>query len=249
MRVFIGFDIREPLASTVAAKSLRRITGGQLEPEFLDIDKLRSQGLITRPSDERGGRDYDLVSNSPASTRFAFSRFLVPIICQTRYALFVDADVVFLRDPREMLPDPYTWEPPVRVVKHVHTPTQVTKMAEQAQIPYARKNWSSVMLFDCQHQANFRLSLRDVNERPGLYLHQFGWLHDSEIGELDPAWNWLVNETPRPENVGIAHFTNGGPFVPGWPGAPNDDLWREALQYGTNHRSSTWPERSGSQEQ
>lgn len=227
MRVFIGYDEREAEAAEVAAKTLRKVTRGEIEPEFLCAPKLAAQGLLTRVSDHRGGQDYDLLSNAPKSTRFAISRFLTPLLCQTGYALFVDCDMVFVRDPREMLREVKA-EHAVSVVKHNHVPTEQWKMVNQAQTAYPRKNWSSVMLFNCEHPANRRLSVRDVNERVGRELHAFYWLADDEIGALDPAWNWLVNVQDMPANLGIAHFTLGGPFTPGWHGAPTDHLWLAA---------------------
>lgn len=224
MRVFIGYDEREHEAARVAAKTLRQVTKGQIEPEFIMAPKLVDQGLLWRVSDHRGGQDYDLVSNAPKSTRFAISRFLTPLICQQGHALFLDCDMLFLEDPRNML-DEIDRQLPVHVVKHDHKPVEQFKMVNQVQTRYHRKNWSSVMLFNCEHPANRRLSLRDVNERPGRDLHAFYWLNDAEIGELSPRWNWLVNVQPKPENVAIAHFTLGGPFNEGWKSAPNDDLW------------------------
>lgn len=235
MRVFIGYDQREHLAAHVAYDSLRRVSGGDLHAELLDVRLLLARGLLTRVRDERGEREYDLVSNEHYSTRFNVSRFLVPILCQNGPALFVDCDVVFLRDPREMLefvngrPE---WA--VSVVRHSHEPVAATKMVGQQQRNYARKNWSSVMLFNCDHEANRRLSLWDVNNRHRDELHGFYWLHPFEIGALDPAWNWLVNEFERPDDAGIAHFTNGGPFLTNWPGAPNDDIWLKARDHMMN---------------
>lgn len=230
MRVFIGYDSREQSAADVCARTLRRVTNGRIEPEFLMIDKLEAQGLMRRVRDERGGQDYDITGNATASTRFKFSRFLVPILCQSGPALFLDCDMLFLEDPRRMLDEVDLLSAAVHVVKHDHRPIEQYKMVSQVQTTYPRKNWSSVMLFNCSHAANRRLSLRDVNERSGLDLHGFYWLHDSEIGELDPKWNWLVNVQPKPAQVGIAHFTLGGPFTPGWHGAPFDDLWLEAAK-------------------
>ena len=227
MKVYIGYDEREADAARVAAKTLLEVTDGALKPEFLCSSKLADQGLLTRISDHRNGQDYDLVSNAPKSTRFAVSRFLVPLLCQEEHALFVDCDVVFLRDPRDLL-----WQVnpahAVSVVQHVYTPKSATKMDGQANQPYPRKNWSSVMLFNCEHPANRRLSLRDVNERPGRDLHRFYWLADSEIGALTPEWNWLVGEQPKPQRPAIAHFTLGGPWIGGWAGAEHDDLWHAA---------------------
>lgn len=227
MKVYIGFDEREDEACRVARDSLLEVTNGELMPEFLSIGKLQAQGLLTRPIDQRG-HDYDLVSNAPQSTRFAVSRFLVPILCQQGPALFVDGDVVFREDPRQTLNETLFTVHAVHVVKHRHQPKDLYKMVNQVQNVYPRKNWSSVMLFNCDHPANRRLSLRDVNERPGRDLHAFYWLHDSEIGELDVRWNWLVGEQPEPVGGGIAHFTRGGPWLQGWVPAEHDDIWKEA---------------------
>ncbi len=222
LRIFIGYDEREEAAVRVALKSLHRVAP-DIEPELLCAAKLSDQGLLTRISDHRG-QDYDLVSNAPKSTRFAVSRFLAPILCQQGFCLFVDCDVVFREDPRIML---YRAEAnkAVHVVKHDYTPVDGMKMVGKTNQAYARKNWSSVMLFNCDHPANRRLSLRDVNERRGIDLHQFYWLADSEIGVLDARWNWLVNEQPGGYEGGIAHFTRGGPWLDGWEPAEHDDIW------------------------
>ncbi len=225
LRVFIGWDLREHEAATVAAKSLRRVTKGQIEPEFLNEHKLREQGLFWRKFDRRNGQGYDLISNETFSTDFKFTRFLSPLLTQDGFCLFVDCDVVFLRDPREMLQE-ITASHAVSVVKHVHKPSGALKMDGQEQKDYPRKNWSSVMLFNASHAANRRLSLRDINERTARRLHSFYWLHDSEIGGLLPRWNWLVDQQPRPDDLGIAHMTLGGPWLEGWQGGSFDDEWR-----------------------
>lgn len=229
MKVYIGHDSRELRAAHVAAKTLRETS--RIEAEFLHIGRLRETGLLHRPADRRGDgyAHYDVISNAAASTDFAFSRFLVPILCQGGFALFTDCDVVFLRDVHAMLKGIDTTKA-VHVVKHVYEVAETTKMDGQTQSAYARKNWSSCIVFNTDHPANRRLTLHDVNTRPGLWLHQFGWLHDDEIGALDPAWNWLVNVQPKPAHVGIAHFTLGGPFNDGWKGGPYDEIWTNAAR-------------------
>lgn len=230
MRVIIGYDASESEAARVAAKSLAEVTKGEITPEFLYAPKLRAQGLLTRPEDTRGHR-YDLVSNAPCSTEFSNSRFLAPILVDSGFALYVDCDVVFLEDPREMLTEVLT-TCAVNVVKHdTYVSMRGSKMNGEVQTAYSRKNWSSVMLFNCDHPANRRLSLWDVNHRPGRDLHQFYWLANGEIGDLDARWNWLVGEHPDPrfkDGGGIAHFTLGGPFTPNWRGAEHDDIWLKA---------------------
>lgn len=225
MQLYIGYDHREHAAYEVARKSLAACSS--LVPIPLNSELLAAKGLLRRPVDTRG-QVYDLPSNAPASTEFAISRFLVPILCQRGWALFTDCDVVFLADPRELLAqaDPGR---AVMVVQHEHDGAEGLKMDGCVQTQYRRKNWSSVMLFNCDHPANRRLSLQDVNERPGRDLHGFYWLADSEIGELPAAWNWLVGVQKKPAAPKIAHFTLGGPWIPGWSPALHDEVWLEVV--------------------
>lgn len=225
LKCYIGYDSSEAEAYRVAADTLRRTSG--LEAEALDSVALRERGLLYRPVDTRGDKRYDLISNAPASTDFAISRFLVPLLCQGGWALFTDCDVVYLRDVHDLLAvadERYA----VQVVKHNYTPSSDTKMNDEVQLRYARKNWSSVILVNASHRANRRLSLHDVNTRTGLWLHTFSWLHDSEIGELPAEWNCLVNEVPLPAKPALLHFTRGGPWIHGWQPAEHDELWLKA---------------------
>lgn len=226
MRVYIGYDEREHAAARVARRTLKATSA--IEPEFLERTALQSRGLLARSVDRRG-HSYDIISNSSASTDFSISRFLTPVLCQSGWALFTDCDVVFLRDVHKLL-DLADTQYAVQVVKHDYTPTGAMKMDSRPQAVYKRKNWSSVMLFNCDHPANRRLSLYDVNSRTGLYLHQFGWLHDNEIGDLPARWNWLVGEQPKPEAPAIAHFTLGGPWLSGWEPREHDEIWQNASE-------------------
>lgn len=224
-RVYIGFDQREAAAYAVAEKTLKKHSPCAVVTP-LKADRLAASGLLRRPQDRRG-LIYDILSNAPCSTEFAISRFLVPHLAQTGWALFVDADVVFLADVAELF-DQADQDKAVMVVKHNNGHVAGTKMDGQEQLLYPRKNWSSVVLWNCDHPANKRLSLQDVNDRPGRDLHAFYWLADSEIGSLTPDWNWLVGVQEEPLFPKLAHFTLGGPFLPGWKGAQHDDLWLRA---------------------
>lgn len=223
MRVFIGYDPREQAAFEVAVKSLlKHSPTATVTP--LRADRLAAVGLLRRPADHRGGI-WDLPSNAPCATEFAISRFLVPILALEGWALFCDCDVVFLADVAQLfaLADPTK---AVMVVKHQNGHHAGTKMDGQAQVLYPRKNWSSVMLINCDHPANRRLSLVDVNERPGRDLHAFYWLADSEIGTLPSEWNWLVGVQPRPLVPCLAHYTLGTPDMV--DDCPHPELWMEA---------------------
>lgn len=224
LKVYIGHDSREEQALAVATSTLKRTSG--IEPEILRCKELQDRGLLTRAVDRRG-KMYDLVSNAPQSTDFAISRFLVPMLCQDGWALFTDCDVVFMRDVNKLLDlaDPrYA----VQVVKHNYTPSSASKMDDQVQTIYSRKNWSSVCLWNVNHPANRRLTLHDVNTRRGLWLHQFGWLHDDEIGDLPSRWNILIGEQEIPEAPAILHYTLGVPVIAGREGSDGAEIWLRA---------------------
>lgn len=226
--VYVGFDPAEERAYRVAVASCIRHTAGKVQIHPLDADDLYDRKLLWRPVERRqDGQMIDHLSGAAQSTSFATSRFLIPSIQRTGWALFVDSDVVFLADVDELFAqaDPrYA----VMCVQHHHGGTEGTKKVGMAQIPYPRKNWSSVMLWNCDHPANLRLTLGIVNWWPGAILHRLAWLRDEEVGQLPAAWNWLVGVQPRPEAPKLAHFTLGGPWLAGWPGAEHDELWLDA---------------------
>lgn len=223
MVIWIGHDSREQAAFDVASKTASRF-GYQTKPLY--ADRLRMSGMLTRPIDSRYGL-YDFNSFSSQSTEFAVSRFFVPLLTHSGWALFVDVDVVFLRDPAGLLKLADDSKA-VMVVKHPPLTMGGTKMDGQEQKLYARKNWSSVVFWNCDHPANKRINLSMLNQWPAANLHAFGWLADSEIGELPEEWNWLVNVRPKPANPAIAHFTEGGPWLPGWTPREHDDIWLKA---------------------
>jgi hypothetical protein len=113
--------------------------------------------------------------------------------------------------------------PAVKVVKHDYRPTNTTKFLGAKQEPYDRKNWSSVMLFD---NTKCRALTPDyVESAPGLDLHQFKWIdeHKTPIGDLDPAWNYLVgHSTGKPK---LIHYTQGGPWFQEYRNCEFADLW------------------------
>lgn len=227
MRVYIGFDPRpaEVEAFHVAAKTARKF---DCEVIPLREDRLRAAGILTRATDRRGGI-WDLNSDAPQSTEFAISRFAVPLLAHSGFALFVDADVVFMRDPRELIFG-LAMGKAVYVVKHNMADASGSKMDGQIQSPYPRKNWSSVAIYDCEHPANRRLNVTTLNQWPGRDLHAFGWLNDDEIGELPPEANWLVGLQPKPERPIIAHFTSGTPNMPGYENSEHADIWYAAKE-------------------
>lgn len=227
LNCFLGFDAREKRAYEVAVSSLKKHTQEKLRIDPLDAEALYLQRHYWRPIERKDGRMRDHLSDAWQSTEFASTRFLVPFLQRTGWALFCDCDVVFLGDVAELFAladERYA----VMVVKHDNGHTPGLKMDNQVQQLYSRKNWSSVILWNCGHHAHNRLSEAQVNSLPGELLHRFWWLRDSEIGALPAGANWLVNIEPKPDPVTIAHFTLGGPWLPNWEPQPNDCIWTDA---------------------
>jgi hypothetical protein len=74
---------------------------------------------------------------------------------------------------------------------------------------YPRKNWSSLILWNCEHPDNKVLDPDFVDDHTGSELHRFEWLKDEQIGELPEEWNVLVGENDQ--DAKIAHYTLGIP--------------------------------------
>lgn len=230
LSIFLGFDPREADAFAVARHSIRRQLSAPVKIYGLVLSDLKRRGLYTRPTEKRksacdGDITWDLISDAPQSTEFANSRFLVKELAGSGWALFMDCDVLVRCNLMELfrLADPRF---AVMCVKHKHVPPVGVKMDGQVQTRYARKNWTSVMLMNCDHVANNALTVDLINNAPGRDLHAFTWLADCDIGTLGPEWNWLVGEQPEPKNVKIIHWTKGGPWFKGYEDAPYADEWR-----------------------
>lgn len=209
LTVFIGYDPREHVAYQTAQASIMAAASCPVLIVPLVLEYLP---FITRPIEQRDGRMWCPISDAPMSTQFAISRFAVRFLQREGWALFVDCDVMAVGDIAKLFAladDRYA----VMTVKHNHVPKEATKMDDQIQTSYPRKNWSSVVLWNCSHAANQRLTLEALNTWPGRDLHAFKWLDDSEIGELPKEWNCLVG-VASPEETAAArllHFTLGQP--------------------------------------
>jgi lipopolysaccharide biosynthesis glycosyltransferase len=175
------------------------------------------------------------------STQFAISRFFVPELVRRGpshpegrgWAMFCDSDVMCRRPLTELFEYVEQWpDKALFCVHHEHLVQEGEyKMNKQVQTNYARKNWSSVMLFNCDHPANDKVDLKLLNSVPGRDLHRFCWLEDEQIGALHPSWNWLVgvhDQDPRIEPA-IAHFTLGSPCLDEYKDVPYADEWHAIL--------------------
>ena len=224
-RVFLGWDPSQMRAWVVASTSL--YSRAMIRPDVrrISMPELRAQGLYTRPTEEAEHGYLDVISGAPMSTGHAIARFLVPALCHyDGWALFTDGDVLVRKDIADLfaLADPAC---AVQVVQHHHDPAGCRKMTGETQTAYPRKNWSSVVLWNCGHVANRALTVDLVNALPGRDLHRFCWLEDGLIGVLPAHWNYLVDVDPPMENPALVHFTEGVPDMPGYEHVPFADEW------------------------
>jgi len=218
MKVFIGYEPREDIAYQVCKHSIkRRQPAAEVQP--LIQKDLRDTGWYKRPVDKL------------ASTEFTFTRFLVPELAGFKgWAVFMDCDMILTTDIKELFDqadDRYA----VMCVKHDYTPREGIKMDGQKQTIYPRKNWSSVVLWNCAHPSNRKLDCDMVNEIElnGAYFHRFSWLKDEEIGELNHTWNYLVGVYDDIEKPKLIHYTEGGPWFENYRDCEFNELWKTEL--------------------
>jgi lipopolysaccharide biosynthesis glycosyltransferase len=220
LQVYIGYDPLETCAYHVLAQSI--IEHATQPVQIVAVALHHLERNMWRERDPK------------QSTDFAFSRFLVPCMSNYEgYSLFLDSDMLAMDDISKLFA--YArYDRAVSVVQHDYTPTTSRKMqgmdgpAGAEQTIYEKKNWSSVMLFN--NRRCRKLTPGYVNNATGLELHQFKWLEDdSEIGELPLEWNWLVGEYPRKDDVKLAHYTLGGPWLEKYKDCDYSNEWREVF--------------------
>ena len=212
VNVFIGYDSRIPVCSSVLAHSITSRASRPVSIVFIDLRQL--YGVFHREM------------NPLQSTEFSFSRFLTPYLSNYHgWSIFMDNDMVVLDDIARLWnlrDDRYA----VMCVKHEHNPTEDTKFLGATQTKYEKKNWSSVMLFN--NAKCTKLTTQYVNTASGLDLHQFKWLgNDDLIGSLPAKWNHLVDyDAYKPvEDISLLHYTEGGSYYDDYQDCQYTDVW------------------------
>ena len=119
----------------------------------------------------------------------------------------------------------------VQVVKHDYKTKRSTKYLGSKNEDYPRKNWSSVILWNCSHPLNFALTPKVIETSTGKYLHRFSWLNDSDIGELPIEWNWLPDEYGPNTNAKLLHYTLGTPCFHEFADTPQSEEWHRERIY------------------
>lgn len=219
-RIYVGWDPGEASAYDVCRHSIMARASVPVEIHPLKLDELRARGLYSRTDDPL------------AATEFTYSRFLTPHLAGYEgWALFCDCDFLWLADIAELIAltdDRYA----VMCVHHDHRPKEDSKMEGAVQTRYPRKNWSSMVLYNCGHPANRALTAEVVNRESGAFLHRFQWLGDDLIGSVPETWNWLEGwcDKPKTGHPNVIHYTRGGPWFENWREVEYADLWLAELE-------------------
>ena len=202
--IVVGFDQREAVAYHTFCQSVISRTS---EP-------VRFTPLVA-----------NTVGRKDGSNDFIYSRFLVPHLMGYRgWAIFADGDMVCREDIARlwaMRDDRYA----VQVVQHDYQTAHSRKYLGNKNENYPRKNWSSLILWNCEHSANRSLTPEMIKHLDGPFLHRFSWLHDGEIGEIPITWNWLVLEYPLNEYANLYHYTIGTPCFAAYQNCDNSSMW------------------------
>ena len=207
LRIFAGFDQREAQGYHVFCQS---VLDWASQP--VSITPLTGQ--------QRDG-----------TNRFTYERFLVPYYCDFKgVALFVDgSDMLFRQDPADLFAE-FNSGYCAQVVKHhyetKHPRKYLGTTMEADNADYPKKNWSSVILWNCEAEENYCLTPHYVSNSPGAHLHRFGWLQDSDIGSLEPDWNYLVGEETRVIVPKLVHYTLGIPAIEAYADCEYANEWR-----------------------
>lgn len=193
--IFLGYDPRESVGYHTCVQSI-------IEHASIPV------AIIPLRGERRDG-----------TNDFIYARFLVPHLCRYNgVALFADgSDMLFREDVAKLL-DLRDERAAVQVVQRQyrtrHPRKYVGSAMEADNRDYDRKNWSSLMLFNCYHFSNRVLTPEYVAAHDGKHLHSFAWLHESGLGSLPTRWNLLVGEEGEDEETpALVHFTLGIPAM------------------------------------
>ena len=207
--VFVGYDPREAIAYHTCVNSIIRHA---------------SQPVAIIPIALNLFQDYK-ETHTDGSNHFIYTRFLVPHLMGFKgWAIFIDGDMIIRGDMVEL------WnlrevDKDVMVVKHDYQTCMPVKYLGAKNENYPRKNWSSVILWNCNSFPNRQLTPEFVQTSSGSFLHRFSWLDDNRIGDLPPEWNWLPDEYGPNLNAKLLHYTLGTPCFQEFADTPQGNEW------------------------
>lgn len=209
--IFIGYDPREAIAFHVCANSIIRHA---------------SQPVSIIPLALNLMKDYT-ETHTDGSNQFIYSRFLVPhLMGFSGHAIFIDGDMI-VRDDIVKLWELRDASKDVQVVKHDYKTKMTEKYLGAKNEDYPRKNWSSVILWNCGNFPTRKLTPEFVQRSTGAELHRFQWTTDDRVGELPKEWNWLPDEYGPNLDAKLLHYTLGTPCFTEFADTPQGNEWHK----------------------
>lgn len=207
MRIFIGHDSKYPQATKVCRASMESYNSN-LNITYVDKQHLKKYEFYGRK---------DIPTES---TEFSFTRFYVPMLCNYEgIALFCDNDFLWKCDPLEV--EKYLGDNDIAVVKHEDYEALGVKMDGKENKSYPRKNWSSLIIYNCSKLKNLTKEYLD-NASPSD-LHELKWAN--KIGEIPRSYNHLVGVYKPHNKIKALHYTNGGPWFDKYKDAELSEEW------------------------
>ena len=207
----VGFDQREAVAYHTFCQSI--IERSSLPILFLPL------AINTL-------KDYK-ETHADKSNDFIYSRFLTPFLLNfDGWAIFADGDMICMADIKELW-DLKDESKALMVIKHDYKTKAHHKYLGNINENYPRKNWSSVILWNCKHPKHKILTPDFIANQTGKYLHRFSWLEDEDIGELPIEWNWLAIEYPENTQAKLIHYTLGTPCFKDYKNSEMSEVWHD----------------------
>ena len=214
INMVIGFDQRESIAYHTFTQSI--IDKSSLPVSFTPLAINTLKGYQETHADK--------------SNDFVYSRFLTPYLnAFSGWAIFADGDMICQSDVKELW-DLRDQTKAVLVVKHDYKTKTKKKYLGNINRNYPKKNWSSLILWNCAHPKHRILTPDFVSNQTGKFLHRFSWLEDEDIGDLPKDWNWLAIEYLDNPNANIVHYTLGTPCFREYSQGSMADYWHAVYQ-------------------
>jgi lipopolysaccharide biosynthesis glycosyltransferase len=212
--VFVGYDPREAIAYHTCVNSIIRNSTSPVAivPVALNLFE-----------------DY-AETHTDGSNHFIYTRFLVPYLMDYQgWAIFIDGDMIVRGDITELW-NTRDYTKDAMVVKHDYKTRMKEKYLGSPNEDYPRKNWSSVILWNCNAMRNRQLTPEFVQKSTGAFLHRFSWIEDDRLGELPKEWNWLPDEYGANPDAKLLHYTLGTPCFDEFKDTPMNEHWHRERQ-------------------
>ena len=209
INLYVGYDEREAIAYHVFCHSVIKNTSIPVKISPLVLSQLKEFNE----------------THQDRSNDFVYSRFLTPYLNEfDGWAIFADGDMICQADLKELIgmADP---NKALMVVKHDYQTKASIKYLGNINENYPRKNWSSVILWNCSHPKHKILTPEFVSNQTGKFLHRFSWLDDNDIGELPVEWNWLACEYEKNTDAKLIHYTLGTPCFKDFRDTDMAEIW------------------------